>query len=67
MTYTFVNISAVKFSINGRELYKTFIPVLLNATQIKIQSVYDSQTVLVPKELVSNFTVDGNTYANAQI
>ena len=65
MTYTFVNISAVKFSINGRELYKTFIPVLLNATQIKIQSVYDSQTVLVPKELVSNFTVDGNTYANA--
>jgi len=50
MTYTFVNISAVKFSINGRELYKTFIPVLLNETQIKIQSVYESQTVLVHKE-----------------
>jgi len=65
MTYTFVNISEVKFSINGRELYKTFIPVLLNATQIKIQSVYDSQTVLVPKTLVANFTVDGLTYANA--
>lgn len=65
MTYTFVNISEVKFSINGRELYKTFIPVLLDATRIKILNVYDSQNPLVPKTPVANFTVDGSTYTNA--
>ena len=65
MTYTFVNISPTQFTINGRELYKTFIPVLLNATHIRLQSAYDSQTVLVSKTHVSNFIVDGVAYANS--
>jgi len=65
MTYTFVNISEVKFSINGRELYKTFIPVLLDASHIKVLNVYDGQNALVPKTPVANFTVNGSTYTNA--
>lgn len=65
MTYTFVNISTVKFSINGRELFKTFIPFFVNNDSIKVISVYDSQTVLVPVTNVADFVVDGNTYTNA--
>ena len=65
MTYTFVNISEVTFSINGSELYKTFIPVLLDASHIKILNVYDGQNALVTKTPVANFTVNGSTYTNA--
>ena len=65
MTYTFVNISEVKFSINGRELYKTFIPLYISDDFIKILNVYDSFCPLVPKTSVADFVVDGVTYANA--
>ena len=65
MIYTFVNISEVKFSINGRELYKTFIPLYINDDFIKVLNVYDSLCPLVPKTAVANFIVDGVTYANA--
>lgn len=65
MTYTFVDISTVKFSINSRELFKTFIPFFVDNNHIKIISVYDSKTVLIPTTHVSEFEVDGNTYNNA--
>lgn len=65
MTYSFLDISTVKFSVNARELFKTFIPVLIDSTHIRIQNIYDSTSVLVPATHVSEFEVDGLTYANA--
>lgn len=65
MTYTFVDISTVKFSVNARELFKTFIPFYVNSTHIKIINIYDSSMVLIPSTHVSEFEVDGVTYANA--
>ncbi len=65
MTYTFLTISTTKFSINGRTLYKTFLPVYIDDTHIRIEGMNDSKQVLISSTNVSEIQVDGNTYANS--
>lgn len=65
MNYNFVNISSSKFSLNSRELFKTFLPVPVGSTHIKIVNIYDNSGVLVPHSPVGDFLVDGISYANS--
>lgn len=65
MTYTFLTISTTKFSINGRTLYKTFLPVYIDDNHIRIEGMNDSKQVLIPSTNVSEILVDGNSYANS--
>ena len=60
-------ISATKFSINGREMFKTFTPVYLNETRISVANIYDSRQLLFNNILVSEIEVDGIIYANATL
>jgi len=63
--YDFVNISDIKFSVNGRQCFKTFIPFYIDSTHICIFNIYDSKLRLVAPEHVSRFTVNGASYSNA--
>ena len=67
MTYSFVDINTSKFSINGRELFKTFIPVYVNEQTIRVVNIYDSRFPLIPNTSVSEIEFDGQTYANATL
>ncbi|TYP71479.1 SGNH/GDSL hydrolase family protein [Aquimarina intermedia] len=65
MSFAFVEIGISKFSVNGIELYKTFIPYRVNDSQIKVLNIYDSNYVLVPVTNVSDITVGGLSYSTA--
>lgn len=59
------DISASKFSINGREMFKTFTPVYLNESTISVSNIYDSTQFLFRNINVSDVEVDSVVYANA--
>lgn len=61
----FQDLSVSKFSLNGRELFKTFIPVYVSDQVIRIVNIYDSSSVLIPNTPVSEIQLDGNTYNDA--
>ena len=65
MTYSFLEISASKFSLNSRELFKTFLAIPVGTNNIKIVNIYDSSNVLIPTTVVSEIEVDGTTYNNS--
>lgn len=65
MTFTFSNVSAEKFSINGRTLFKTFIPVYIDDNHIIIFNIYDSKLSLIPTTNVSEIEVNGVTYTTS--
>ena len=65
MSYNFVNISSSKFSLNSREFFKTFLPISVGSTHMKIVNIYDNSGVLVPHTPVGDFLVDGIAYANS--
>lgn len=67
MNYTFKDISTTKFSINDRELFKTFICYYVDANRIKILNIYDSTQPLIPTTQVSDIDIDGTSYANATL
>lgn len=66
MIYNFQNISTQRFSLNGRESYKTFIPFFVDDSHIVVLNVYDSKLQLTEIEDVSKFSVNGSTYANSK-
>ncbi|GLB53058.1 hypothetical protein NBRC110019_20980 [Neptunitalea chrysea] len=63
MTYTFVNISATKFSLNGNTFFKTFLPFYIDDTHLRIYNIYDSKLPLVQLADVSDISVDGVSYS----
>lgn len=65
MLYTFATVSDSKFEINGYEMFKTFIPFFVNNTTVRVINIYDSKLQLVTSSNVSDFEVNGITYANA--
>jgi hypothetical protein len=65
MIYNFVNISSSKFSLNSREFFKTFLPISVGLTHVKIVNIYDNSGVLVTHTPVGDFLVDGIAYANS--
>jgi hypothetical protein len=60
-------ISATKFSINGREMFKTFTPVYLNDTKISVTNIYDSVQYLFRNTNVSDIELNGIVYANSTL
>lgn len=65
MLYTFTNTSGSKFTVNGREFFKTFVPFFVNDTQVKVLNIFDSKLALIPRTNVSDIEVDGVTYATS--
>ena len=65
MAFDIKNISADKFSINGRQFFKTFIPQYVNESSIRIVNVYDSGSQLATRSSLAEFTVDSVSYVNA--
>lgn len=65
MIYSFANISSSIFTLNARNLFKTFLAIPVGTNSIKIVNVYDSKSVLIPTTLVSEIEVEGITYNSA--
>lgn len=65
MIFSFIDISTSKFSINGRTMFKTFIPFFIDDTHIKIFNIYDSRCPLIDSTDVADIEVGGIVFANA--
>ena len=59
------SISATKFTFNGIEYYKNFMPIVRGNT-IAIINAYDSKIDLSGSTVFDQFTVNGVTYANIE-
>lgn len=63
--YIINTISASKFSVNGREMFKTFTPVYLNESTISVSNIYDSTQFLFRNVNVSDVELNSVVYPNA--
>ena len=64
MQASFLNIDAYRFSLNGVNSYKIFIPVI-SGDLVKIVNVYDSGFVLVPLTNYADFQIGGISYGSS--
>ena len=63
---TINEITTNRFSLNGIEYFKNFTPVV-RGDYITIVNTYDARIVLSQPVIYSDFTIDGNTYANVEL
>lgn len=65
MTYSFVNLSTTRFTLNGNTFYKTFLPFYIDSTHIRVYNIYDSRLSLLDVTHISDIEVDGTVFTNA--
>lgn len=63
MPFVIVETSQDKFTINGIEYFKNFLPHAVDGN-LRIINAYDSDLQLAPFNAVDEYTVDGITYGN---
>jgi len=64
MIATFLTVTADKFSLNGVEVFKIFIPIL-SGNNVKVVNAFDGQVVLLPNTNFADVQVNGTTFASA--
>lgn len=60
------DISATRFTLNGIQYPKTFLPFVVGS-KVKIINTYDSNIEIVPPSNLNDFTVDGNQFASVAL